>query len=115
VSNIQLLLTSFQIAYMMVDELGQYPPPPEKDKHWEMVVPAELPYTIASAPFRGETVEAAAELLHVPKEQQKQIEAWDIVRRVSAPNLKGLLHVYDSACKLNKIPCTIYCTSRLAI
>ena len=56
---------------MMVDELGQYPPPPEKDIHWDMVVPAELPYTIAAAPFRGECAEASAESLKVPIELQK--------------------------------------------
>ena len=56
---------------MMVDELGQYPPPPEKDIHWEMVVPEELPYTIAAAPFRGEHAEASAESLKVPIELQK--------------------------------------------
>ena len=56
---------------MMVDDLGQYSPPPEKDLHWEVGVPAELPYTIAAAPFRGEHAEASAELLKVPIELQK--------------------------------------------
>ena len=64
-------VSSFEISYMMVDELGQYPPPPEKDIHWEMVVPEELPYTIAAAPFRGEHAEASAESLKVPIELQK--------------------------------------------
>ena len=56
---------------MMVDELGHYPPPPEKDIHWDMVVPAELPYTIAAAPFRGECAEASSESLKVPIALQK--------------------------------------------
>ena len=36
-------------------QVGRYPPEPEKDKFWEQSVPCELPYTIASLPFRTET------------------------------------------------------------
>ena len=66
----------------MVDELGQYPPPPEKDIHWDMVVPAELPYTIAAAPFRGEHAEASAESLKVPIELQQTEGLVGLARRI---------------------------------
>lgn len=41
------------MAYMIIDEIGQYPPGPTKDIFWEVGIPEELPYTIASLPFRG--------------------------------------------------------------
>jgi hypothetical protein len=36
----------------MVDYVGQHPPKLEKDDHWDMCIPDELPYTVASLPFR---------------------------------------------------------------
>ena len=36
----------------MVDFVGQHPPKLEKDDHWNVCIPDELPYTVASLPFR---------------------------------------------------------------
>ncbi len=78
---------NLQVAYMMVDELGQFPPPAERDAHWEVVVPEELPYTVAAAPFRGERTEAAAETLKVPIEKQRHVDLdeMDLVSFFSGP------------------------------
>jgi len=51
--------------------VGQYPPQPERDPHWDVGVPSELPYTVASLPFRGAGAEAGAAELVVPKDQQR--------------------------------------------
>ena len=42
-----------QVCYMMIDDVGQFPPTPVKDRHWEKGVLNELPHTVASLPFRG--------------------------------------------------------------
>ena len=46
---------NIQLCFLLIDQVGRYPPEPEKDKFWESSVPAELPYTVASLPFRSET------------------------------------------------------------
>ena len=38
---------------MMIDDVGQFPPRPVKDRHWEKGIFDELPHTVASYPFRG--------------------------------------------------------------
>ena len=42
-----------QVCYMMIDDVGQFPPRPVKDRHWEKGIFDELPHTVASYPFRG--------------------------------------------------------------
>ncbi len=81
---------NLQIAYLMVDEVGQYPPQPEKDPHWEVGVPSELPYTLASLPFRGEIAETNAEKLRVPLGEQRPVFAADRAedyRKMASSNL----------------------------
>ena len=46
---------NIQLCFLLIDQVGRFPPEPEKDKFWENSVPTELPYTIASLPFRMET------------------------------------------------------------
>ena len=36
----------------MVDYVGQNPPKLQRDDHWDICVPDELPYTVASLAFR---------------------------------------------------------------
>ena len=44
---------NLQVGYYIIEDVGQYPPSPAKDIHWDMGIPEELPYTIASWTFRG--------------------------------------------------------------
>jgi len=53
-------------------QVGQYPPQPERDPHWDVGVPSELPYTVASLPFRGAQAEPGAAELVVPLDKQRQ-------------------------------------------
>ena len=46
---------NIQHCFLLIDQVGRYPPELEKDKFWESSVPTELPYTVASLPFRTET------------------------------------------------------------
>jgi hypothetical protein len=45
---------NIQLCFLLIDQVGRFPTEPEKDKFWERSVPTELPYTIASLPFRRE-------------------------------------------------------------
>ena len=49
-----------------------------KDPHWDIGIPEELPYTVASLPFRINYMESAAENLKIPLEQHRRVEASDI-------------------------------------
>ena len=62
-----------QLTYMMVDLVGQHPPKLEKDDHWDVCIPDELPYTVASLPFRVPPAQTSAELLSVPISKQQPI------------------------------------------
>ena len=53
--------------------MGQHPPKMEKDPHWEVCIPEELPYTVASLPFRTPPAQTGTELLSVPIKQQQPI------------------------------------------
>ena len=46
---------NIQLCFLLIDQVGRFPPEPEKDKFWDSSVPSELPYTVASLPFRTET------------------------------------------------------------
>ena len=46
---------NIQLCFLLIDQVGRFPPEPEKDKFWTSSVPKELPYTVASLPFRPET------------------------------------------------------------
>ena len=43
---------NIQLCFLLIDQVGRFPPEPEKDKFWSSSVPTELPYTVASLPFR---------------------------------------------------------------
>ena len=64
-----------QLSYMMVDFVGQHPPKLEKDDHWDVCIPDELPYTVASLPFRVPPALTSAEGLSVPISKQQPIFA----------------------------------------
>ena len=51
-------------------QVGQNPPLSEKDPHWYIGVPDELPYTVASLPYRTATLDTTGELLRVPESKQ---------------------------------------------
>lgn len=58
---------------MMVDTVGQHPPKLERDIYWDIGIPDELPYTVASLPFRTPPAQTSAEELHVPIREQQPI------------------------------------------
>ena len=64
------MLSSFKV--------GQNPPEVGRDPHWDIGIPEELPYTVASLPFRIPNMESAAENLKIPLEQHRRVEASDI-------------------------------------
>ena len=54
-------------------QVGQNPPLAEKDPHWFIGVPDELPYTVASLPYRTAPLETTGELLMVPEAKQRVV------------------------------------------
>ena len=72
---------------MMVDELGQCSPPPEKDLHWEVGVPAELPYTIAAAPFKRN--------VFLDADTVPCFDLATLYTQLRATESRGLLDLYD--------------------
>ena len=59
-----------------------------------MGVPSELPYTVASLPFRGELTEGNAEKLKIPLDEQRPVMAEE--RDSGKVNIRHLdfLHIY---------------------
>lgn len=45
-------LCSSQVSYLIVDEMHHEHPELIRDQYWDEVFPTELPYTIATEPFR---------------------------------------------------------------
>ena len=64
-----------QVCYMMIDDVGQFPPTPVKDRHWEKGVLNELPHTVASLPFRGVVPPTSSHDVEVTLEGQKIVPA----------------------------------------
>ena len=62
----------------MIDEVGQFPPQPVRDVHWDIGIPSELPYTVASLPFRGTVPETASFGITVPIAEQQIVEETDL-------------------------------------
>lgn len=58
---------------MMIDEVGQYPPQPVRDISWDIGIPTELPYTVASLPFRGTVPNSTAFGLEVSIKDQQTV------------------------------------------
>ena len=58
-----------------MDECGQHPPKLERDLHWDIGIPDELPYTVASLPFRNPPAQTSTEKLQVPFNEQQPIYA----------------------------------------
>ena len=64
----------------MIDEVGQFPPQPVRDVHWDIGIPSELPYTVASLPFRGSVPETASFGITVPIAEQQIVEEEDLYK-----------------------------------
>lgn len=64
---------NIQVAFMIIDEIGQYPPPPIKDIFWDQGIPEELPHTISSFKFRGEVPQTSSCGLEVSLQDQQII------------------------------------------
>ena len=64
-----------QVCYMMIDDVGQFPPTPVKDRHWESGVFDELPHTVASLPFRGVVPPTSSHDVELTLEGQKIVPA----------------------------------------
>ena len=68
----------------LIFKVGQNPPEVGRDPHWEVGIPEELPYTVASLPFRINNMEEttyAAEKLIVPIDQQRVLAPEDMESR----------------------------------
>jgi len=68
---------SIQVGFLMGDSIGRFPPSSEKDKFWEEGVPSELPYTVASLPFRLEEDPVGNGDVDVPRQEQKIVKIDD--------------------------------------
>ena len=62
-----------QVSFMMIDEVGQFPPQPVRDASWDIGIPTELPYTVASLPFRGAVPSSTAFNLEVSLAGQQTV------------------------------------------
>ena len=69
---------NLQICYHYIDGSGKNPPEITDDPNWEEGVPKEMPYTIASLPFRKSKLETGAENITIPLDQHQTITAEDI-------------------------------------
>ena len=66
-----MCLLSICLLCVVIDtQVGQNPPLAERDPHWFIGVPDELPYTVASLPYRTAPLETTGELLRVPESEQ---------------------------------------------
>lgn len=55
-----------QVSYLIVDEMHHEHPELIKDQYWDEVLPAELPYTVASEPFREEPPQSSTANIDIP-------------------------------------------------
>ena len=62
---------NLQVGYCIVEDVGQYPPTPVKDIHWDMGIPEELPHTMASWKFRGTMPPTSSHDVEVPLASQQ--------------------------------------------
>lgn len=69
---------NLQVTNMMIDDVGQFPPKPVRDVYWEVRVPDEMPYTVASLPFRGIVPPTSSTGLEVSLEGQQTIPFADL-------------------------------------
>ena len=95
---------NLQICYLFVDQVS--PPEVEKDPHWNIGIPKELPHTIASLPFRKPNLETAAENLTIPIDQHETIAPEDMknFRKPSAiRKLSNLRMRWDTEMGLSNI------------
>lgn len=74
-----------QVSFMMIDEVGQFPPQPVRDIHWDIGIPTELPYTVASLPFRGSVPASTAFGLEVPLADQQTIHPHELMEATDKP------------------------------
>ena len=68
----------YHIFCIPILQVGQHPPEVGRDPHWDIGIPEELPYTVASLPFRIPSLETAAENLKVPKDQHRIVSPDEI-------------------------------------
>jgi hypothetical protein len=73
---------NLQVCYMMIDDVGQFPPKATRDIHWGLPIPDELPYTVASLPFRGSVPDSSATRMEVSTEGQQTILSSDLPDKV---------------------------------
>ncbi|KAL0271012.1 UNVERIFIED_CONTAM: hypothetical protein PYX00_008258 [Menopon gallinae] len=58
---------NLQVSYLIVDEMHHEHPELIKDQYWDEVFPTELPYTIASEPFREKHPQPSTANIEIPK------------------------------------------------
>ncbi|KAE8744425.1 hypothetical protein FOCC_FOCC008900 [Frankliniella occidentalis] len=55
-----------QVSYLIVDEMHHEHPELIRDQYWDEVLPVELPYTVASEPFREEHPQPSTANIDIP-------------------------------------------------
>lgn len=58
---------NLQVSYLIVDEMHHEHPELIKDQYWDEVFPTELPYTVASEPFREKHPQPSTANIEIPK------------------------------------------------
>lgn len=66
---------NFQIAYLIVDEMHHEHPQLVRDQYWDEIFPQELPYTLASEPFREKHPEPSTANINVKNHEAEPIIA----------------------------------------
>ncbi|XP_049777292.1 bestrophin-2-like isoform X2 [Schistocerca cancellata] len=66
---------NLQVSYLIVDEMHHEHPELIRDQYWDEVFPAQLPYTIASEPFREQHPQPSTANIEVPKSMAEPLLA----------------------------------------
>ena len=94
---------NLQICYLYIDGIGKNPPKITEDPHWGQGIPKEMPYTIASLPFRKSNLETGAENVTVPLHQHQTIAADDIKNYQKQSSVRSVSMRLQTAMGLNNI------------
>ena len=94
---------NLQICYHYIDGSGKNPPEITEDPNWEEGVPKEMPYTIASLPFRKSNLETGAENISIPLDQHQTITAEDIKKYKKRSSTRSVSMRLQTAMGFNNI------------
>lgn len=94
---------NLQICYLYFDGVVQHLPEVEKDPYWNAGIPKEMPYTIASLPFRKPNLESAAENVTVPLDQHQTVAVEDIKNFKKRSSIRNVSMRLQTAMGFNNI------------